>query len=98
MISTCGRRDSERATAARASAVASSAVRKSPARPRTPSVPNRWRAIGGLYLSGRPTNSALGELRALASLLQTRLLAFLDPWVAGQEAAPLELAPQVGIG
>src|SRR5579884_1096248 len=92
-ISTCGRGCSARVTAARASASASSAVRKSPARPRTPSVPNSWRAI-----TRAATALALGELRALARLLQAGLLAFLHARVAGEEAAALQLAAQVRVG
>src|SRR5437588_9474042 len=92
-ISTCGRpppgTDSQRATAARASLSASSAVRKSPARPRTPSVPKSWRATG--------RRSALGELRPLTRLLESGLLALLDARIAREEAAALELAAQVGV-
>src|SRR3954470_12453380 len=40
----------------------------------------------------------LGELRALARLLEAGLLALLDPRVAGEEAALLELGAQVGVG
>src|SRR5580704_6022243 len=89
MISTCGRSASIRATAVRARASARSAVRKCPARPRTPSVPNSWRAMVVL---------ALGELRPLTGLLQPGLLALLDTRVARQEPAALELAAQVGVG
>src|SRR5436305_5959613 len=93
-ISTCARLPfvpaSQRSTAARASFSASSAVRKSPARPRTPSVPKSWRAI--------ERRSALGELRPLARLLQAGLLALLHSRVAREEAAALELAAQVGVG
>src|SRR4051794_30214420 len=74
--------------AARARPSARSAVRKSPATPRTPSVPNSLRAIRGL---------ALGELRALARLLEAGLLALLGAGVAREEAAALELAAQVGV-
>src|SRR4051794_719078 len=79
-----------RCTTARPRASASSAVSRSPATPRTPSVPNRRR--------GMAATLTLGELRALAGLLQAGLLALLHPGVAGEEAAALELAAQVGIG
>src|SRR4051794_22233022 len=79
-----------RSTTARPRASASSAVSRSPATPRTPSVPNRRR--------GMAATLTLGELRALAGLLQAGLLALLHPGVAGEEAAALELAAQVGIG
>src|SRR5437764_3955779 len=91
MIRTCGPSSGIRDTAARARDRASSAVRKWPARPRTPSVPKRWRAI-------RRGRSALGELRPLSGLLEAGLLALLDPRVTGQEASALELASQVGVG
>src|SRR3954471_14427570 len=81
----------EPSVAARASASASSALRNVPATPRTPSVPNSLRA-------NVRSGLALGELRPLAGLLQAGLLALLGPRVAGEEAAPLELAAQVGIG
>src|ERR1700693_4852641 len=92
MMSTCGRAASTRRVAAAPRASASSAVRNSPATPRTPSVPNSLRAIFLLV-----TGSALGELRTLARLLQTGLLALLRARVARQEASALELASQVGI-
>src|SRR4051812_34653282 len=84
--------DAERAwsTTARPRASASSAVSSSPATPRTPSVPNRRRGMARAL--------TLGELRPLAGLLQAGLLALLHPRVAGEEAAALELAPQVGVG
>src|SRR5215208_2828355 len=88
ITSTRGAGASMRCVAARASASESSAVRNSPATPRTPSVPKRWRA--------KPL--ALGELGPLAGLLEAGLLALLDPRVARQEAAALELRAQVGIG
>src|SRR5689334_2680919 len=65
---------------------ASSAVRSTPATPRTPSVPNNVRTLGPL---------ALRELRALAGLLQTRLLALDLAVVAGQEPLALQLGAQV---
>ena len=40
---------------------------------------------------------ALGVLRGLARLLQAGLLALLGPRVAGEEAAALELAAQLGV-
>src|SRR4051794_715676 len=88
MMRTCGAW-SERSSsvAARPSDSASSAVRTSPATPRMPSVPK----------SLRLNELALGELRPLAGLLQAGLLALLDTRVAGQEAAALELATQVGV-
>src|SRR4051794_24699012 len=93
-IRTCGRSAPVSAAAERARASASSAVRKSPARPRTPSVPNSLPAM-----TPRPSAPlALGELRTLARLLQTRLLALLGPRVARQEAAALELTAEVGVG
>src|SRR3954471_19264440 len=76
------------AAAARPSASARSAVRNSPATPRTPSVPNS--------LPTAPL--ALGELRALARLLEAGLLALLDASVARQEAAALELGAQGRVG
>src|SRR5437763_8006504 len=88
-IRTCGRSASTWRTAAWASRNANSAVRKCPARPRTPSVPNSWRAIAAL---------ALGELRPLTRLLEAGLLALLDARVASQEAAALELGAQVRVG
>src|SRR3954466_5837239 len=76
--------------AARARPSARSAVRSSPATPRTPSVPNSLRAMR--------KRLALGELRALARLLQAGLLALLRAGVAREEAAALELAAQVRVG
>src|SRR5438105_6674922 len=90
-IRTCGASDGVIAAAARPSDSASSAVRNSPATPRTPSVPKR--RAGALTRLG----SALGELRALASLLQAGLLALLGAGVAAEEAAPLELHPQARV-
>src|SRR5680860_281416 len=90
-ISTCGRGASSEAVAARPRASASSAVRNVPASPRTPSVPKSLRSV----VTSAP--SALAELRALASLLQTGLAPLLGARVAGQEAAPLELAAQLGV-
>src|SRR5882724_10243663 len=111
MIRTRGRSVPVWATAARARASASSAVTCSPATPRTPSVPNRWRgtltrlsatqsrgaAPPRLPRSGARHSLPLRELRALARLLEAGLLALLDPRVAGEEAAPLQLAAQVGV-
>src|SRR4051794_3926182 len=91
MMRTRGCSAGEPSVAARASASASSAVRNVPATPRTPSVPNSLRANARRGL-------ALGELRPLAGLLQAGLLALLGARVAGEEAAPLELAAQVGVG
>src|SRR4051794_2152752 len=79
-----------RSTTAPPRASASSAVSSSPATPRTPSVPNRRRGMARAL--------TLGELRPLAGLLQAGLLALLHPRVAGEEAAALELAAQVGVG
>src|SRR3954454_21343394 len=90
-IRTCGRSASSDQVVARPRAVASSAVRKVPASPRTPSVPKSLRAVF------TPLNSALAELRPLAGLLQTGLAALLDPGVAGEEAAPLEVAAELGV-
>src|SRR3954447_16061960 len=70
---------------------ARSAVNSSPATPRTPSVPNSLRAM---VLLGP---LALGELRALAGLLEAGLLALLDARVTREEAALLELGAQVRI-
>src|SRR3954447_4918291 len=78
--------------AARPSFTARSAVSSSPATPRTPSVPNSLRAM----VPRRPL--ALGELRALAGLLEAGLLALLHACVTREEAALLELGAQVGIG
>src|SRR5438270_529165 len=64
--------------AARPNDSASSAVRNSPATPRTPSVPNR--RAGALTTPW----SALRELRALACLLEARLLALLGARVRRQ--------------
>src|SRR5215216_2261637 len=86
--STRGAAAPARTVAARASASDSSAVRNSPATPRTPSVPKSCRA--------KPL--ALGELRPLAGLLQPGLLALLHARVAREEAAALELGPQVRVG
>src|SRR3954447_17164834 len=91
MTRTCGLRALRSSSdAARPSASARSAVNSSPATPRTPSVPKSRRATSGA--------SALGELRALARLLEPGLLALLDARVASQEAAALELATQVRVG
>ena len=80
--------------AAAARSMASRAVRSCPATPRTPSVPNS-RPIDGITSAGFPVcgaglKSALGVLRRLAGLLQTVLLALLDPGVAGQETGLLQ--------
>src|SRR4051794_38834546 len=88
-IRTCGACAGEVAAAARPSASARSAVRNSPATPRTPSVPNSLPTPKGL---------ALRELRALARLLETGLLALLHARVAREEAAALELGAQGRIG
>src|SRR3954468_13944704 len=90
-IRTCGRSASSVEVVARPRAVASSAVRKVPASPRTPSVPKSLRAVF------TPSKSALGELRALTGLLQAGLAPLLDPGVAGEEAAALEVAAQLGV-
>ena len=66
---------------------ASSTVRSAFARPRTPSVPNR-RGIDGC--SRRSRALALRELRSLAGLLETGLLALDDASVTGEEAGLLE--------
>src|SRR5947209_3771294 len=92
MIRTWGRGAWASAVAARARARASSGLSRSPATPRTPSVPNSLRATAA------GARSALGELRPLARLLQARLLALLGARVAREEAAALELAAQVGVG
>src|SRR4051794_27618198 len=88
-IRTCGASAADVAAAARPRARARSAVRNSPATPRTPSVPNNVRIT---------PCSALGELRALARLLEAGLLALLDASVARQEAAALELGAQGRVG
>src|SRR4051794_34701832 len=88
-IRTCGASAADVAAAARPRARARSAVRNSPATPRTPSVPNNVRIT---------PCSALGELRALAGLLEAGLLALLDASVSRQEAAPLELGAQGRVG
>src|SRR5918998_4738381 len=76
-----------RSAGAGASASASRPVRNSPASPRTPSAPKGVRA--------KPL--ALGELRALAGLLEACLLALLHARVAREEAAPLELGAEVRV-
>src|SRR3954454_4382011 len=92
-----GSRCCTRVVAARASGSASSALKNSPATPRTPSVPKSLRvAAGAAFTSAR--SLALAELRPLTGLLQPGLLALLHARVARQEAAALELGPQVGIG
>src|SRR6478672_11275828 len=90
-IRTCGRRAGAEAAAARPSAVASSAVRNVPTSPRTPSVPKSLRSVVIAF------GSALAELRPLARLLEAGLAALLDPRVARQEAAALQLAAQLGV-
>src|SRR4051794_35960267 len=106
-ISTCGVSAGEVDAAARPSASARSAVRNSPATPRTPSVPNSLRRGGDVTACVSTARdrgpaacrlSALRELRPLAGLLETRLLALLLASVASQEAAPLELGAQVRVG
>src|SRR5947209_13261015 len=92
MIRTWGRGAWASAVAARARARASSGLSRSPATPRTPSVPNSLRATAA------GARSALGELRPLAGLLQAGLLALLGARVAREEAAALELAAQIGVG
>src|SRR3954454_11087316 len=90
-IRTCGRSASSVAVVARPRAVASSAVRKVPASPRTPSVPKSLREVF------TPSKSALAELRALTGLLETGLAPLLDPGVAGEKAAALEVATELGV-
>src|SRR5262249_18637151 len=90
-IRTCGRGASRAVAAARPTDVASSAVRNVPACPRTPSVPKSLRS------APISSPSALAELRPLPRLLEARLPALLDARVAGEEAAPLELAAQLGV-
>src|SRR3954469_7493892 len=90
---TCGRAVPRTArassTAARPRASASSAVSFVPAAPRTPSVPNRRRT--------KAAGLALGELRALAGLLEPGLLALLHARVTREKAAALELAAEVRV-
>src|SRR5579862_2359570 len=81
-------------TAARPSASASDAVTSTPARPRTPSVPNSLRAT---CATSRGATLALGELRPLARLLQAGLLALLGARIAREKTASLELAAEVGV-
>src|SRR4051794_14981491 len=96
-ISTCGALDCATLTAACPSRSARSAVRNSPARPRTPSVPNRRRLVtASVPILGWPL--ALGELRPLAGLLEPRLLALLLARVARQVAAALQLGAQRRLG
>src|SRR4051812_13935127 len=90
MTSTCGRSAGDWVVTARPSRRARSAVRTSPATPRTPSVPKSRRAMRSAL--------TLRELRPLAGLLETGLLALLGTGVARQEAAALELGAQVGVG
>ena len=90
MISTCGRSARASAAAARPSATASSALSASPATPRTPSVPNS-------FLATQAPKLTLRELRPLAGLLEPRLATLLGARVAGEHAAALELAAQLGI-
>src|SRR4051812_31859213 len=108
-IRTCGACAGEVDAAARPRARARSAVRNSPATPRTPSVPKSFRSrvcvMAYVSTTRRPGDRqgssgalALRELRPLARLLETRLLALLLTSVAGQEAAPLELGAQVRVG
>src|SRR6185312_13803812 len=61
-----------------------STVRSWFARPRTPSVPKRR------GMTAPPPELALGELRSLARLLESRLLALLDASVTAEEASLLE--------
>src|SRR5215207_7915732 len=89
ITSTRGVRPPDCSVAARPSFTARSAVSSSPATPRTPSVPNSLRVTRGL---------ALGELRALAGLLEAGLLALLHASVTREEAALLELGAQVRVG
>src|SRR2546430_925733 len=98
--------------AAAATDRASSGVRSPLASPRTPSVPNS-RAIKGYlsgeasgrivarafreHASPNPIVSALAVLGRLAGLLQTVLLALLDPRVTGEEAGLLQRLPGVAV-
>src|SRR5690606_22178449 len=89
-----GRRERSRSASTRAadaeSATASSGVRSSPlASPRTPSVPNRRRALKA---------SALAVLRRLAGLLEAVLLALDDARVAGEEAGLLQRRAVLRVG
>src|SRR5688500_9906656 len=104
-IRTWGTEARETLAAARPRPSASSAVRNSPATPRTPSVPNRRRVRCGVSASRSPLARALStsgpltlrELRPLARLLQARLLALLGACVARQEAAPLQVGPELRV-
>src|SRR5579872_2832016 len=96
MMSTRGRSVCAMRAAAAPSASASSAVSSSPAAPRTPSVPNSLRATAPL--AALRAGLALGELRALARLLQAGLLALLGARVAREKAPALQLAAEVRVG
>src|SRR4051812_5918320 len=96
-ISTCGADDCATPTAAWPSRIARSAVRNSPARPRTPSVPNRRRLVtASVPTMGVPL--ALRELRPLTGLLEAGLLALDLARVAREVAAALELGTQGRLG
>src|SRR3954454_3985487 len=74
-----------------------SAVRNSPARPRTPSVPNNRRVLtASVPTMGR--RLALRELRTLAGLLEACLLALHLARVAREVAAALQLGAERGLG
>src|SRR4051794_36523172 len=92
-ISTCGASESATPTAACPSRSARSAVRNSPARPRTPSVPNRRRLVTASVPMGARW-LALRELRPLAGLLEACLLALRLARIASQVAAALQLGTQ----
>src|SRR5919109_1404064 len=64
-----------------------------PAAPRTPSVPKRF-IPGATAIRVR---LPLRKLRTLACFLQSRLAAFLHPWVPGQELPALELRAETGL-
>src|SRR5207249_1926226 len=55
-------------------------------------------AVGAEMSTRHCLTLSLRELRALARLLEAGLLALLDPRVAGEEPAALQLGAQVGIG
>src|SRR6185437_219988 len=89
--------------AAAARLIASPAVSSLPATPLTPAVPNSRPMYPAPCLSTQlvyPTPGArltLGVLRRLTGLLETGLLALLDPRVPGQEAGSLERGATVGV-
>src|SRR3954463_9101200 len=76
--------------AARPSRSTSSGVRNSPTTPRTPSVPKYLRAM-------KVGDLPLAELRRLAGLVETGLLALDLAGIARQEAGPLQRDPEVGV-